>query len=44
VAYDRGEFILRPFGSFAKHRYSFECRPEVVSWQDEPLWIFQVMA
>lgn len=44
VAYDRGEFILQPFGAFAKHRYSFECRPEVVSWQDEPLWTFQVRA
>ena len=43
VTYDRGEFILRPFGRIAKYRYSFECRPEVVSWQDEPLWIFQVM-
>ena len=44
VVYYRGEFILRPFGSFAKYRYSFECRPEVVPWQDEPLWIFQVRA
>ena len=43
VAYDRGEFILQPFGAFAGHRYSFECRPEVVPWQDEPLWIFEVM-
>jgi len=43
VAYDRGEFILQSFGAFAGHRYSFECRPEVVSGQDEPLWIFQVM-
>jgi hypothetical protein len=41
--FKRGEFILQPFGAFAGHRYSFECRPEVVSGQDEPLWIFQVM-
>ena len=43
VAYDRGEFILQSFGAFAGHRYSFECRLEVVPGQDEPLWIFQVM-
>ena len=44
VTYDRGEFILWPYGSWARYRHSFECRPEVVSWQDEPLWIFQVRA
>ena len=43
VTYDRGEFILQPFGAFAVHRHSFECRLEVVPGQDDPLWIFRVM-
>ena len=43
VTYEQGEFLLRSFGAYSDDRYSFECRPEIVSWQDEPLWIFVVM-
>lgn len=42
VTYERGEFFMRPFGSGARYRYSFECRPEFVPNESEPLWIFSV--
>jgi hypothetical protein len=41
--YERGEFRLRPYGSWVRHRYSFECRPEFLSGQEEPLWTFVVV-
>jgi hypothetical protein len=40
VVYKRGEFYLKPF---SHHGYSFRCDPEFVSWQDEPLWCFNVL-
>jgi hypothetical protein len=45
VVYSRGEFVLHPFGVWMEdyYRYSFECRPEIVPWQEEPLWTFVVM-
>ena len=43
VTYNQGKFILRPYGWRPDHRYSFECRWDIVPWQEEPLWIFMVM-
>lgn len=43
VTYDRGEFRLRPYGSWARYRHSFECRPETVPWQEDLLWTFMVL-
>ena len=42
VTCERGEFRLRPYGSWARYRHSFECRPEIMLGQDEPLWCFVV--
>ena len=42
VTYERGEFRMYPYGTYAEHRYSFECRPEFLPGQEEPLWIFMV--
>ena len=42
VTYDCGEFRLRPYGGWARYRHEFECCPEIVPWQDELLWVFQV--
>lgn len=43
VTYERREFRLLPYGSWARYRHSFRCDPEFVSWQDEPLWCFNVL-
>lgn len=43
VTYERGDFKLFPFGPWAEYRHSFECRPEFLPGQAEPLWIFVVM-
>jgi hypothetical protein len=43
VTWDRGEFFLKPFGAWSKHRYSFHCRPEFLPGHEEPLWTFVVM-
>ena len=43
VTWERGEFYMRPFGGWARHRYSFHCHSEFVAWQEDPLWIFEVM-
>ena len=42
VTYQQGEFRLCPFGSGVRWRYSFECRPEFIPGQEEPLWTFMV--
>jgi hypothetical protein len=39
VTFDRGSFIMRPFGSGAEWRYSFWCRIDL----DFKCWIFEVM-
>lgn len=43
VIWDRGEFHLKPFGTWSDHRYSFHCRPEFLAGIEEPLWTFVVM-
>jgi hypothetical protein len=43
VTYERGVFRLRPFGSWARFRHSFECGEEWIEGQEEPLWTFTVM-
>jgi hypothetical protein len=43
VTYERGEFLLRPFGAWAEYRHSFQCRPEFLPGEAEPLWTFMVL-
>jgi len=43
VTYERGEFRLQPYGSWARYRHSFEVRPEFLPGQEEPLWTFMVV-
>ena len=43
VTWSRGEFYMRPFGAYVRHRYSFHCRPEFLPGVEEPLWTFVVM-
>ena len=42
VTYDRGEFRLRPYGGWARYRHEFECRPQFLPGEIEPLWTFMV--
>jgi hypothetical protein len=43
VTYERGVFMLRPYGPWKRHRYSFECRPDFIPGHPEPLWTFVVL-
>jgi hypothetical protein len=43
VVYERGDFFLHPYGDHPNYRYSFECRPEFIPGQAEPLWTFVVL-
>ena len=43
VTWFQGEFFMKPFGTYAIHRYSFHCIPEFLPGEAEPLWCFSVM-
>ena len=43
VTYQWGEFRLLPCGPWAKYRHSFECRPEFIPGEAEPIWTFVVL-
>jgi hypothetical protein len=43
VTQTKGEFFLRPFGAWTKYRHSFECRPEFIPGEPEPIWTFIVL-
>lgn len=43
VTWERGEFFLKPFGAYARHRYSFHVTPYFHPGESEPWWTFSVL-